>query len=544
MNAGPTYRVFGWLFPRGVAAIYLIALLSWKVQCIALVGEHGISPAPVLMQQIREYAQQNHLSAFWLTPGVFWWWSFTDAHLQLLCSLGCVAAGLVMVGVLQGPLLLALWFSYLSLMSTGSEFMGYQWDALLTEAGFIAALLAPWRLVAGRRFFPAPPPSAWQMLLPQALLFKLMFLSGWLKWNAQDSSWRDLTALQYHFETQPLPTWLAWWAHQAPVWCLKSSCALTLIIEGIVPILIPIVLVCKACDNSLRASRWATRFIVGSFIGLMISILLTGNYTFFDWLTILLSLAILDDRCWPRGIRRSLRVEPSEPVAKRSPWIVAPQITLVVALLLLNAEIFLSRMAGLPFAAEVAKFLQPVMALNTVNSYGLFVDMTKQRHELIVEVSDDGLYWQPLEFKWKPGNIKHAPGFVAPHQPRLDWQMWFASLSVERGYLPAWFGRFLEKVLAGQEDVMDLLEPSPVPPDKIRGIRCRFFLYHFTDPKTRRETGAWWEREDPQTVVPPYLKKGGWQYQARALSTSKIRWGIDLAHEKRVRACGAGGTGL
>lgn len=160
MNAGPTYRVFGWLFPRGVAAIYLIALLSWKVQCTALVGEHGIIPAPAVMEQIQDYAKRKDVSAFWVAPGIFWWWSFTDAHVQLLCSLGCVAAVLVMAGVLQGPLLLALCFAYLSLMSTGGDFMGYQWDALLTETGFIAMLLAPWRLVAGRRFFPAPPPSA------------------------------------------------------------------------------------------------------------------------------------------------------------------------------------------------------------------------------------------------------------------------------------------------------------------------------------------------------------------------------------------------
>lgn len=345
------------------------------------------------------------------------------------------------------------------------------------------------------------------MLLPQALLFKLMFLSGVLKWNAQDSSWRDLTALQYHFETQPLPTWLAWWAHQAPVWCLKGSCALTLIIEIIVPILIPIVLACKAYDNSWRASRWITRFIAVSFIGLMVMILLTGNYTFFDWLTILISLAILDDRCWPRAIRRWLRVEPAEPVAERSPWIFVPLRIVVVALLLLNGEVIMAHAPGLPFRSEVLEFLRPVLSLNIANSYGLFVDMTKQRHELIVEVSDDGIYWQPLEFKWKPGDTKRAPAFVAPHQPRLDWQMWFASLSVERGYLPAWFGRFLEKVLMGQEDVMALLEPSPVPREKIRGVRCRFYLYHFTDPKTRQKTGAWWEREDAQMVVPPYLKK-------------------------------------
>lgn len=487
------YTVVRWLFPRLVALVYLIAFASWGVQYDGLVGEEGILPVKGLMEKVHAIEAQEQKSLFLQVPSVFYW-HYSDAFAHGCLVACCVLAVLVMAGVAQGPLLLVLWFGYLSFTTTGDVFMGFQWEALLLEAGLLGVLLAPWRLWSFRHV--AEPPRGSVFLL-HWLLFRLMFLSGYVKIGGGDLPWENMTALLYHYETQPLPNAIAWWAHNAPRWFHVASCWIMYVIELGLPFLI-------------FAGRWGRLVAALGFIGLMAGISATGNYNFFDLLTAVLATTLLDDRWWPRRVRRALRSEPEAPRPPPSSWTQWPALAMVAPVVLvtvLAADSFLQgRIRGyerlLPLAwHEVLD--TPVARTRSFNAYGLFQDMTEERPEIIIEVSDDGAFFQPLDFKYKPGEPKDAPRFVAPHQPRLDWQMWFAALYP--GHDPArdadprsplhWFHQFLVALLQHKKPVWDLLRPPPFPMEKVTHVRARLCRYHFTTPEERQATGEWWKRE-------------------------------------------------
>ena len=143
--------------------------------------------------------------------------------------------------------------------------------------------------------------------------------------------------------------------------------------------------------------------------------------------------------------------------------------------------------------APVVALYRAARPFRTVNGYGLFAVMTTTRPEIVVEGSDDGVTWLPYEFKWKPGDVRRRPGFVEPHQPRLDWQMWFAALGSYDD--TPWFAAFLERLLRGSPPVLALLERNPFPAAPPRYVRAMLYDYRFTDPGARRREGAWWRRE-------------------------------------------------
>ncbi len=498
-GAAVTYRIYGWLFPRALAVIYAIAFASWSWQAEALTGEKGLLPVPKFLEAAGAYAERENVHA-WLEFPTIYWLGFSDSGAQWLCQGGIAVAVLVLCGVLQGPFLLALWFGYLSICTTSDVFMGYQWDALLLEAGLIAVLLAPWRLLSWRMHDRLPSPTRVEALLPQALVFKLMLLSGILKLASGDPNWWNLTALRYHYETQPIPTWLAWHAHQLPLWCHQVSCFLMFVVELGMPVLMLVALAWEwLAPGWTRTLRVMKLTVAGSFTGLMLVTLLTGNYTYFNWLTILLSLSVLDDACWPAFLKRWLRWSPEMPAP--SYWMLSLRHGVVACLLGAGLLVELETNVLVPgkWAEGVREVLKPLAPFRSVNSYGLFRVMTTERNEIIIEVSDDGAYYQPLEFRWKPGRLDRAPPFVAPHQPRLDWQMWFAAF--HPGFLPerdaqqgrmVWFGALLSALLEHNARVYALLEPPPFPVESIRYVRTRLVQYHFTDATARKETGEWW----------------------------------------------------
>jgi hypothetical protein len=354
-----------------------------------------------------------------------------------------------------------------------------------------------------------------QMLLPQALILKLMFLSGLVKLTAGDPNWHNLTALTYHYETQPIPTWTAWSVHHFPLWFHKASCLLMFFIEIVVPSLIIVVwFVEHIAPNLVRTTRVPKIFIAASFTGLMIITLVTGNYTFFNWLTILLALSMLDDGCWPAIVKRPLRWTETPPTQPR--WMVAGQGAVVSLMLLLSMAVAVrDNLSGKDaLYGRLVAVTRPIAPFRSVNSYGLFRVMTTERNEIIIEVSDDGVYFQPLEFKWKPGRVDRPPPFVAPHQPRLDWQMWFAAL--HPGFLPqrdthnphmAWFSKFMEQLLRHNEQVYALMEPPPFPIESIRAVRAKFYHYEFTDAETRKQTGEWWKTTPLGDYSPTFMKR-------------------------------------
>jgi hypothetical protein len=319
-----------------------------------------------------------------------------------------------------------------------------------------------------------------------------MFESGFVKLASGDPTWTNLTALRYHFETQPLPTWIGWYAHQLPDRVLWFMTGALFGAELLVPFLI-------FTTTRLRRAAGAALVV------LQMVILLTGNYCFFNALTLALCVLLLDDDIWPQRLRRFARAAPPTSVegpgsAKAPrPWPLGILLPVSATLLVLSLAPTAATLglSGPRWLSTVYGWVQP---FRTVNSYGLFAVMTTERPEIIVEGSADGENWLTYEFRYKPGTLNRTPAFVAPHQPRLDWQMWFAALGpVEQN---TWFLRFVQRLLAGSPQVETLLEMNPFPGKPPVAIRATVYDYRFTDPESRTATGNWWRRENPRPYCP------------------------------------------
>ena len=511
-NAEPAqYLIVQELFTRSLGLIYLIAFVSLWVQVIGLVGSNGILPANLTMFGVRQEATASHigLRRYQAIPTLCWL-SATDTSLKAQCAAGTCLAILVMFGVAPAPCLFLLWLVYLSLATVSREFLSFQWDFLLLETGFLAIFFAPLRLFPRR---PSPPgPSRIVLWLLRWLLFRLMLGSGLVKLLSGDPTWRNLTALKYHYETQPLPTWIGWYAHQLPAGAQRASTFLLFVVELALPFL-------------LFAPRRLRRIPCVGFLLLQILIMLTGNYCFFNLLSILLCLVLLDDVTvlslvpsrWRGLLACPSRVESSAPtsaitgcgIPSQPPWIVRSsrrwpiQVTfplMVVAVLVPAMQFGGLLRIRVPWPGPVVALYNWVSPLRSFNNYGLFAVMTTNRLEIIVQGSNDGIHWLDYEFKYKPSELKGRPGFVEPHQPRLDWQMWFAALGDYRQNL--WFVEFCARLLNGSPEVLGLLGRNPFPTRPPRYIRAVVYQYHFSDIATRKRTGQWWRRERKGDYMP------------------------------------------
>jgi len=468
----PGETLIAWIFLRLLALIYLVAFLSMWVQISGIAGSHGILPAANFLAALK--ARYGAL-ALWIAPTLGWIHA-SDGSLHAICAFGTILAALLAVGAAPVACLVGLWVAYLSVSILGQDFLWFQWDSLLLEAGFLALLVAPWRRWSLPWSDPAPRRAGVWLL--RWLLFRLSVSSAAVKLLSGDPTWRGGTALQYHFETQPLPPWTSWYAHHLPAGALQAATRGTLVIEGLVPFLI----------FGPRRIRFLGAAILAS---LQILILVTGNYGFFNWLTLALCLLCLDDAVWPKRWRLSEREREGSRAGRRFGWAFRP----VAALLFL-----LSLVPFLHTLKRPTTWLGPIDYLHdliwpfrSVNQYGLFAVMTTRRLEIVLEGSDDGVTWLPYEFRYKPGDPKRPPAFVAPHQPRLDWQMWFAALSDFRNQ--PWFLLLCRRLLEGSRPVTALFAINPFPRAPPKLLRAVVYDYHFTDSSERRRSGAWWRRE-------------------------------------------------
>jgi predicted DCC family thiol-disulfide oxidoreductase YuxK len=492
----PTYFWARRWFLRALGLTYLIAFISLWVQVDGLVGSNGVSP---LNQFLREVYERFGPRAYSLLPTLCWFDS-SNGFLHFLCGGGVVLSLLLILGIAPALSLVVLFVFYLSLTIAGQTFLSFQWDILLLETGFLSIFLAPWRLWPRELMWLLRPPNAATpvsrpaLVLLKFLLFKLMLMSGMVKLTSGDDCWWNLTALDYHYWSQPLPTVFAWWADKSPEWFKHFSVAFCLVVEIIVPFFI-----------------WAPRrprlIAAGLMIFLQIVIAVTGNYCFFNLLTIALCLLLIDD-----SVARALRAAPhkraknvsaafrtAEPLQDRLCSYAA--IAVVIVTFPINAWLIFSAFKPhLEWPRPLIAIYGRLEPFRIVNGYGLFRVMTKERGEIVIEGSADGIEWLPYEFKWKPGDLMRAPGWCAPHQPRLDWQMWFAALGSYREN--QWFGRLIVQLLHGSQDVRQLLAKDPFPHESPRYIRATFYRYRFTTSRERRETGAWWNREELREYLP------------------------------------------
>jgi hypothetical protein len=478
-----------WLFLRLVGVIYLIAFVSLAVQITGLVGERGILPAGQFLSQAHDACGSE---AYINWPTLIWI-SQRDAFLSLLAWGGAVVSLLLIAGL--APLVSAalLWLLYLSLSIAGQVFLEFQWDALLLETGLLAILYAPvvWR---SRIATDPEPPAAVRWVL-WFLAFKLTFLSGITKILSGDRTWANWTALTYHYETQPIPAWTSWYMHQLPTWLHVWSVAGMFVIELAVPWLIFV------------PPRFARVRLVAALLmmSLQLGIAATGNYGFFNLLTIVLYLALLDDGVLMAGLkprptiratsRRAVEAN-ARPTGRAATW----------HLLGSGAAIAIAGLSVMTVLREIDttwgrtglewtwsdSALRLVAPLNSINGYGLFRVMTTERPEIVIEVSGDGTTWKEYEFRWKAGDVYRRPRFVEPHMPRLDWQMWFAALD-PRG-AQRWLAPFVQRLLDREPTVLRLLGPNPLD-SPVRCAKLAYYQYHFTTGAERAANGAWWKRE-------------------------------------------------
>ncbi|XP_034841874.1 lipase maturation factor 2 isoform X1 [Mirounga leonina] len=578
------------LFLQGVAAVFTFAFASLYMQIPGLYGAEGILPARrTLRPQGKGRWQQ-----LWETPTLLWeapqLGLDTSQGLELLSLLGALLAlGALLMRRLRNLFVyLLLWAAYLSACQVGQVFLYFQWDSLLLETGFLAALVAPLRQPPHHKQAPqgmlvgASPHEGLPFWLVRWLLFRLMFASGVVKLTSRCPAWWGLTALTYHYETQCLPTPASWFAHHLPVWLQKLSVVATFLIEIAVPPLF---------FAPLRRLRLAAFY---SQVLLQVLIIITGNYNFFNLLTLVLTTALLDDghltaepgnsRCkkrptsWPRALLAmlSLLLEftvygllaygtvhcfglevdwEQHAVHSRTTFtfhqftqwlkmVTLPTMWLGVASLtweLLNAlwrwtqvrgwlrklctavQLFVfgtATVALFVISLVPYSYIEPsshghlwtgahrlfgaVEHLQLANSYGLFRRMTGLggRPEVVLEGSYDGHHWTEIEFMYKPGNVSRPPPVVVPHQPRLDWQMWFAALG-PHSHSP-WFTSLVLRLLQGKDPVIRLIQNDVArypfhrqPPTYVRAQR---YKYQFSRPGERSQ---WWRRQWVEEFFPP-----------------------------------------
>lgn len=483
------YQLTRILFLRGLALVYLAAFGSLAVQVDGLIGSQGIAPAAEFLDGTGRLFGPG-LARYWRLPTIFWL-NASDPALHVVCWGGVVLSVVFLIGLLPGLCAVLLWAGYLSLVVAGQVFLGYQWDSLLLETGLLAVLMAPWKLSLSRS---NDQPWWFTIWLVRWLAFRLMLLSGVVKLASHDPTWRDWTALEYHYQTQPLPTWTSWFIHQMPVWFHSMSVGFMFYAELVAPFFV----------FGPRPLRWAG-FV--SLVLLQVLIAATGNYGFFNLLAIVICVCILDDRDCEWLIRRLPPARPRAPaneipIIPERTWSLPRRVVVGIAgatIALVTATQTLESVAPeFVIPSEFLVLSQCFEPFRSTNSYGLFAVMTTRRPEIMIEGSDDGVTWKPYLFRWKPCELDRRPRFAIPHMPRLDWQMWFAALEVERGRIPSWFFRFEQKLLEGLPEVLGLLRDNPFPSSPPRYVRARWYLYRFT----RSGSLDWWERENRGVFLP------------------------------------------
>jgi membrane protein implicated in regulation of membrane protease activity len=468
---GEEYWLVRFFFQRGLALIYLLAFLVAANQFRPLAGENGLLP---IERYVEHASFAERPSLFYLVP--------SDRAIGLAAWSGVLLSLAALVGApywlpdtyaTPASMLLwaTMWLLYLSFVNAGQTFYGYGWESMLLETGFLAIFLGAGGV--------APPVVV--LLLLQWVLFRNMFGAGLIKLRG-DECWRDLTCMEHHYETQPIPNPVSWFAHHRS----KTFHRLETLGNHVVELAIPFL---------YFAPQPAAALAGAATIGFQGWLMLTGNFAWLNAITIVLAIATFSD-----GVLTSLLPIAAPAVAPTPLYLEAA--ALVVAVLV----VALSVRPTLNMLSETQVMNTSFDPLHLVNTYGAFGSITKDRYEIVVEGTTeeeltDETEWRAYGFKGKPTDPERRPSQIAPYHLRLDWQLWFAAMSPSP-YRSPWFPRLLVRLLEGDEATLDLLEEAPFdePPAHVRAVRYR---YRYTTPEERAKTGRWWEREPVGTYVRP-----------------------------------------
>ncbi len=456
------YHLVSWVFLRGLAVIYFAAFASIAVQIEGLVGVYGILPVQSKLSVIAQLFPDNKYLIF---PTLFWF-DASDLFLRNVCYAGMVASALLLLNIVNRAALIICYFLYLSIVVAGQDFTAFQWDGLLLEAGFLAIFL-PW----GSKII---------VFLYRLLITRFMLMGGIVKLASGDPSWTNLTALNFHYLTQPLPSPLAYYAYYLPQWFNQICVAGMFVIEIIIPFLVFL-------------TRRFRLFAAWSFIILQSGIMLTGNYNFFNLLTILLCLFLFDDRDFENRLPAKLvtKIEMIHATPGKFANVIASTWTSLVLLTCATHIGLFHTQQKLP--ALLTSLVRYTSTFSIVNNYGPFAIMTKERPEIIVQGSNDGIEWKTYKFNYKPVDLDQHLSWNIPHQPRLDWQMWFAALQPPTKV--SWFNNFMARLQQGSAPVLSLLDHNPFPNNPPLYVRALLYQYTYSSYEQRKKSGHIWQRQ-------------------------------------------------
>jgi hypothetical protein len=474
--AAPDMWLARFVVTRGLALVYICAFLNVAEQFRPLLGEHGLMPVPRLVRR----------ASFRQAPSLFHL-HYSDRLLGVVAWSGVALAAASLAGLtdrepawLSMLVWLALWVLYLSVLNVGQTFYGFGWESLLLEAGFLAVFLGP---------SPLAPPVVTMWLL-RWLVFRLEFGAGLIKLRG-DPCWRNLSCLDYHHETQPMPNPLSWYFHHLPRRLHRVEVLGNHLAQLVVPF-------------GLFAPQPVADIAGTIIVATQAWLVLSGNFSWLNVLTIALAMSAFDTS-W---LHHVVPVAPPQHLDAAPVWFEAAVLALAV-LVGVASWWPVSNMAS-----RRQRMNMSFNRLHLVNSYGAFGSVTRVRNEVVVEGTDAvqldaRAEWRAYEFKGKPGDLRRRPPQVAPYHLRLDWLMWFAALSPM--YAEGWFVPLAVKLLQGDRATLGLLRRNgnPFPDAAPRWIRARLYRYRFTTRQERRDTGAWWARELVGDYLQPIALDGG-----------------------------------
>ncbi|MFT5466698.1 MAG: hypothetical protein ACI8UO_001798 [Verrucomicrobiales bacterium] len=479
------YQVTRFLIVRLLGLCYAMAFLIFLRQGPGLIGEHGILPADRLLSALAEKGTN-----FWQLPTIFWF-NHSDAFMQGVAWTGLVISIAVFLGYANGIMLFVLWALQMSILHVGQQFWSYGWETQLLETGFLGIFLVP--LFDGRPFSKTPA-SRIVLWLYRWLIIRIMLGAGLIKLRGDSAwDWNELSALLYHFETQPIPNGFSWYFHQAPEWLLKGGVLANHLVELIVPALL---LLPRGFRN------WAGVIMILFQVNLIVS----GNLSFLNYLTIIPCLACIDDRFYRKLLPSScwLRIRERSRSGQRS-WREKTALGFRAALALM--------VIGLSIPV-VVNLLSPNQKMNAgfdrfhlVNTYGAFGSVGKVRYEIAIEGTSHPApksgwaRWQEYDFYGKPGDPGRRPPFFSPYHHRLDWEIWFAASGSLKG--EPWHVFLATRLLENRPEVTDLFRQNPFADQPPTAIRMTFYEYRFTTPKEREANGDWWVRESKGQFLQP-----------------------------------------
>ncbi len=498
LNSKRSYWLTRFMILRLLGVIYAVAFLVAINQILPLIGSNGLLPVNIYLHRITE-AVGSAGAGFMRLPSIFWF-GHSDNTLLIFAWIGFALSLVVIAGYANVPILFILWFLYMSFVHVGQEWYGYGWEIQLTETGFLAIFLCP---LWDARPFPKRTPPFPIIVLFRWLIFRIMLGAGLIKFRG-DEIWRNGTALYYHFETQPLPGPLSRWFHFLPRAFLKAGVWFNWLAELAAPFFV----------FRPRIARLIAGVVIVLF---QITIILSGNLSFLNWLTIVPAFACFDDDFWtailPKTLVKKAELAKKNAVESKGMNTAAWIVTSLVVLLSVQPAFNL---------------FSPLQVMNTsydpfelVNTYGAFGWVGKERMNIIFEGTmdenpTDSANWKPYIYKGLPVKLDKMPPQIAPYQLRLDWQMWFAAMSTPEEY--PWVYNLIWKLLHNEKNALSLFASNPFPQKPPKFIRAVLYKYSFAKPGNpqhlrwnRDKLGAWIQPLSTRdTTLVNFLKSENW----------------------------------